>query len=87
MSKFNIGDRVISKDYPRIVKEVGVVVGIDTREEVEGKYLVKFDSLDEYSGWACRVYINDPYYIIEPYDGYAIWLDDLEKVENESEEV
>ena len=86
MSKFNIGDKVVPKGYPNLGEEVGVVVGIDTREEVEGKYLVKFDSLDEYSGWACRVYINDPYYIIEPYEGYAVWLDDLEKVENESEE-
>ena len=87
MSKFNIGDKVIAKDCPHFGEEVGVVVGIDIREEVEGKYLVKFDSLNEYSGWACRVYINDPYYIIEPYEGYAVWLDELEKVENESEEV
>ena len=87
MNKFNIGDEVIAKDSSYLGEEVGIVVGIDTREEVEGKYLVKFDSLDEYSGWACRVYINDPYYIIEPYEGYAVWLDDLEKVENESEEV
>ena len=87
MSKFNIGDRVVAKGHPNLGEEVGVVVGIDTREEVEGKYLVKFDSLDEYTGWACRVYINDPHYIIEPYEGYAVWLDDLVKVENESEEV
>ena len=87
MSEFNIGDRVVAKDYPRIVKEVGVIVGIDIREEVEGKYLVKFDSLDGYNGWAYGVFINNPYYNIEPYEGRAIWLDDLEKVENESEEV
>ena len=88
MSEFNIGDKVVPKGYPNLGEEVGVVVGRDTRGEVEGKYLVKFDSLDEYSGWACRVYINDPYYIIEPYEGRAIWLDedDLEKVENECEE-
>ena len=87
MSKFNIGDRVVAKDYPSIVKEVGVVVGIDPREDVPGKYLVKFDSLDGYNGWAYGVFINNPYYNIEPYEGRAIWLDDLEKVENESEEV
>ena len=87
MSKFNIGDKVISKGYPNLGEEVGIVVGIDTRENAFGKYLVKFDLLDEYTGWACRVYINDPYYIIEPYEGYAVWLDELEKVENESEEV
>ena len=87
MSKFNIGDRVVAKDYPSIVKEVGVIVGIDPREDVPGKYLVKFDSLDGYNGWAYGVFINNPYYNIEPYEGRAIWLDDLEKVENESEEV
>ena len=87
MSEFNIGDKVVSKDYPRIVKEVGVIVGIDPREDVPGKYLVKFDSLDGYNGWAYGVFINNPYYNIEPYEGRAIWLDDLEKVENESEEV
>ena len=87
MNEFNIGDRVVAKDYPCIVKEVGVVVGIDPREDVPGKYLVKFDSLDGYNGWAYGVFINNPYYNIEPYEGRAIWLDDLEKVENESEEV
>lgn len=87
MNEFNIGDRVVAKDYPCIVKEVGVIVGIDPREDVPGKYLVKFDSLDGYNGWAYGVFINNPYYNIEPYEGRAIWLDDLEKVENESEEV
>ena len=87
MSKFNVGDKVVAKDYPRIVKEVGVIVGIDPREDVPGKYLVKFDSLDGDNGWAYGVFINNPYYNIEPYEGRAIWLDDLEKVENESEEV
>ena len=87
ISEFNIGDRVVAKDYPSIVKEVGVIVGIDPREDVPGRYLVKFDSLEEYNGWAYGVFINNPYYNIEPYEGRAIWLDDLEKVENESEEV
>ena len=86
-SEFNIGDRVVAKDYPRIVKEVGVIVGIDPREGFPGRYLVKFDSLEEYNGWAYGVFVNNPYYNIEPYEGRAIWLDDLEKVENESEEV
>lgn len=87
MSEFNIGDRVVAKDYPSIVKEVGVVVGIDPREGFPGKYLVKFDSLEGYNGWAYGVFVNNPYYNIEPYEGRAIWLDDIEKVENESEEV
>ena len=86
-SEFNVGDKVVAKDYPSIVKEVGVIVGLDPREECFGKYLVKFDSLEEGNGWAYGVFINNPYYNIEPYEGRAIWLDDLEKVENESEEV
>ena len=80
MSEFNIGDRVVAKDYPRIVKEVGVIVGIDPREDVPGKYLVKFDSLEGYNGWAYGVFVNNPYYNIEPYEGRAIWLDDLIKI-------
>ena len=88
MSKFNIGDKVIAKDYPSLVKEVGVVVGIDPREDAYGKYLVKFDSLEEYNGWAYgyRFFINSPELVIEPYEGRAIWLDDLEKVEEECKE-
>ena len=90
MSKFNIGDRVISKGYPYFgEEEVGVVVGIDLGEEIcIGKYLVKFDSLDICSGWAYGIFHNDADLVIEPYEGYAEWVDedDLEKVENESEE-
>ena len=80
-SEFNVGDKVVAKDYPSIVKEVGIIVGIDPREECFGKYLVKFDSLEKGNGWAYGVFINNPYYNIEPYEGRAIWLDDLEKVE------
>ena len=88
MSKFNIGDKVISKGYPHLGEEVGIVVGIDIgAENGEGKYLVKFDSLDISEGWTYRCFSDISLLIIEPYDGYAIWLDDLEKVENESEEV
>ena len=86
VSKFNIGDKVVSKDNCYPSKEVGTLVGIDTREDVPGKYLVKFDSLDMCTGWAYGVFVNNPYYNIEPYEGRAVWLDDLEKVENESEE-
>lgn len=85
-SEFNVGDKVVAKDYPSIVKEVGIIVGIDPREECFGKYLVKFDSLDGDNGWAYGVFINNSYYNIEPYEGRAIWLDDLEKVEEECEE-
>ena len=89
MNKFNIGDKVISKGYPYLDEEVGVVVGIDIREEgIGGKYLVKFDSIDIYSGWAYGIFRNDNDCIIEPYDGYAKWVNeaDLVKVEEECEE-
>ena len=86
MSKFNIGDKVISEDYPYLGEEVGVVVGIDPREDVPGKYLVKFDSLDRREGSEYELFCNNPDLIIEPYEGYAMWLDNLEKVEDECEE-
>ena len=86
MSKFNIGDKVFSNDSRYLSEEVGTIVGIDTRENASNKYLVKFDSLDISEGWAYGCFRDISLLIIEPYDGYAIWLDDLEKVENESEE-
>ena len=46
MNKFNIGDKVIAKDSSHFGREIGVIVRIDPREDVPGKYLVKFDSLD-----------------------------------------
>ena len=92
MSKFNIGDKVISKRYPYLGEELGVIVGIDTRENAFGKYLVKFDSLELSEGLSYRDFvnniINNTYCITEPYEGYAIWLEeeDLTKVEEECEE-
>ena len=92
MSKFNIGDKVVSKRYPYLGEELGVIVGIDTRENAFGKYLVKFDSLELSEGLSYRDFvnniINNTYCITEPYDGYAIWLEeeDLTKVEEECEE-
>ena len=88
MNKFNVGDKVISNDSYYLSEEVGTIVGIDTRENASRKYLVKFDSLDGYNGWAYGVFINNPYYNIEPYEGRAIWLDDfdLEKVEETKDE-
>ena len=83
MNKFNIGDKVISKGYPYLDEEVGVVVGIDTREDAgDGKYLVKFDSLDTFSGWEYEIFRNDYDWIIKPYEGYAEWVneDDLVKI-------
>ena len=90
MSKFNIGDKVISKGYPYCDDEVGVVVGIDIREEViGGEYLVKFDSLSKSGGWKYKGLCDNRNYVIEPYEGYAQWVDEdnLIKVEDESEEV
>ena len=92
MSKFNIGDKVVSKRYPYLGEELGVIVGIDTRENAFGKYLVKFDSLELSEGLSYRDFvnniINNTYCIAEPYEGYAIWLEeeDLTKVEEECEE-
>lgn len=92
MSKFNVGDKVVSKRYPYLGEELGVIVGIDTRENAFGKYLVKFDSLEMSEGLSYRDFvdniINNTYCIAEPYEGYAIWLEeeDLTKVEEECEE-
>ena len=86
MSKFNIGDKVISNDSYYLSEEVGTIVGIDTRENASRKYLVKFDSLDISEGWAYGCFRDISLLIIEPYDGYAIWLDDLVKVKEECKE-
>ena len=87
MSKFNIGDKVISNDSSYPSKEVGTLVGIDTREEYFGLYLVKFDSLDECEGFEYKLFRDNSIYIVTPYDGYAIWLDDIEKVEEDKKEI
>ena len=86
MSKFNVGDKVISNDSYYLSEEVGTIVGIDTRENASRKYLVKFDSLDISEGWAYGCFRDISLLITEPYEGYAIWLDDLIKVEEECEE-
>ena len=89
MSKFNIGDRIISKGYPNLGEEVGVIVGIDPGEDAKaGKYFVKFDSLDLCNGWVHGIFCDDPHLIIEPYEGCAAWVyeDDLVKVEEECKE-
>ena len=89
MSKFNIGDRIISKGYPNLGEEVGVVVGIDPGEDPRaGKYFVKFDSLDLCSGWVFGIFRDDPHLIVKPYEGFAVWVheDDLVKVEEECKE-
>ena len=66
MSKFNIGDKIISKGYPNLGAEVGVIVGIDPGKDAKaGKYFVKFDSLDICDGWVYEIFCDDPHLIIE----------------------
>ena len=89
MSKFNIGDKIISKGYPNLGAEVCVIVGIDPGKDAKaGKYFVKFDSVDICDGWVYEIFCDDPHLIIEPYEGCAVWVyeDDLIKVEDEGEE-
>ena len=89
MSKFNIGDKIISKGYPNLGEEVGVIVGVDPGKDAKaGKYFVKFDSLDICDGWVYEIFCDDPHLIIEQYEGCAVWVheDDLIKVEDEGEE-
>ena len=89
MSKFNIGDKIISKGYPNLGAEVGVIVGIDPGKDAKaGKYFVKFDSLDICDGWVYEIFCDDPHLIIEQYEGCAVWVyeDDLIKVEDGGEE-
>ena len=89
MSKFNIGDKIISKGYPNLGVEVGVIVGIDPGKDAKaGKYFVKFDSLDICDGWVYEIFCDDPHLIIEQYEGCAVWVyeDDLVKVEEECKE-
>ena len=83
MSEFNVGDKVISNDSCYSGKEVGVIVGIDPKAKASGKYLVKFDSI---KGLEYELFCNNPDLIIEPYEGYATWLNDLIKVEDECKE-
>ena len=86
MSKFNIGDKVMAKNSSFFGEEVGILVGIDTREGVYGKYLVKFNSLGISEGWAYGCFSNNPNYIVELYEGYATWLNNLVKVEDKCKE-
>ena len=86
MGKFNIGDKVMAKNSSFFGEEVGILVGIDTREGVYGKYLVKFNSLGMSEGFEYDMFRNRPDFIIEPYEGYATWLNDLIKVEDECKE-
>ena len=88
MEKFNIDDKVILKKYSYLGEEVGVIVGIDLRENSEKKYLVKFNSICELDGWEYETFRSNSNYAIKPYEGYAIFFgkNELTKVEEGSEE-
>ena len=88
MSEFNIGDEVILKKYSYLGEEVGVIVGIDLRENSKKKYLVKFNSICELDGWKYETFRSNSNYTIKPYEGYAIFFgkNELTKVEEGSEE-
>ena len=84
MSKFNIGDKVILKNYNR---PEGEVVGIDLEDD-KNKYLVKSDSLGTSIGWTfeeAKENFDETYYNIIYYEGYAMWTDDIEKIEEDEE--
>ena len=87
MSRFKIGDRVILKNnYNR---PEGEVVGIDLVNNTD-KYLVKSDSLGISIGWTfekAKAIFDEPIYniVIVPYEGYAIWTDNIEKIKEVKE--
>lgn len=81
MSRFKIGDRVFLKN--NYTRPEGEVVGIDLVNNTD-KYLVKSDSLGTSIGWTfekAKAIFDEPTYNIVPYEGYAIWTDNIEKIE------
>lgn len=87
MKDFRIGDKVVFNNFYNGAK--GEVVGIDLNERCKDRYLVKSGAINEECGWnyeeAKRNF--DDKYDIEPYDGYAIWTDNIEKVKEVEEEL
>ena len=85
MSRFKIGDRVFLKNYNR---PEGEVVGIDLVNNTN-KYLVKTDSLGISIGWTfeeAKANFDETLYNIIYYEGYAIWTDNIEKIEETIED-
>lgn len=79
--EFKIGDKVVFKNSYNGVE--GEVVGVELNERCKNRYLVKSDSIGVLSGWSyAEAKRNfDDEYDIKPYEGYAIWTDDIEKIE------
>ncbi|WP_291626162.1 hypothetical protein [Clostridium sp.] len=84
--EFKIGDKVVFKNSYNGVE--GEVVGVELNERCKNRYLVKSDSIGVLSGWSyAEAKRNfDDEYDIKPYEGYAIWTDDIEKIEEVKEE-
>ena len=84
MNRFEIGDKVIfSGCYDCYNGNKGEVVGFELDEICKNRYLVKSDSIRT-EGWnyeEAKRNFDETLYKIVPYDGYAIWTDDIEKIE------
>ena len=87
MKDFRIGDKVVLTGGYNGAE--GKVVGVELNERCKNRYLVKSDSIGVLSGWnyeeAKRNF--DDKYDIEPYEGYAIWTDNIEKIKEVEEEL
>ena len=87
MKDFRIGDKVILTGNYNGAE--GEVVGVKLNERCKNRYLVKSDSIGVLSGWSYEEAKRsfDDKYDIKPYEGYAIWIDDIEKIEEVGEEL
>ena len=81
MNRFEIGDKVIFTGCYNGNK--GEVVGFELDEICKNRYLVKSDSIRT-EGWnyeEVKRNFDEGEYDIRFYEGYAIWTDDIEKIE------
>ena len=87
MKDFRIGDKVILTGGYNGAE--GEVVGVELNERCKNRYLVKSGVINKECGWnyeeAKRMF--DDKYDIKPYEGYAIWTDDIKKIEEVKEEL
>ena len=81
MKDFRIGDKVILTGGYNGAE--GEVVGVDLNKRCKNKYLVKSGVINEECGWNYEETKRnfDDGHDIKPYEGYAIWTDDIEKIE------
>lgn len=79
--EFKIGEKVILTGSYNGAE--GEVVGVELNERCKNRYLVKSDSIGVLSGWSYEETKRnfDDEYDIKPYEGYAIWTDNIEKIE------